>query len=53
MYFEEPGDAKQKRNRMLLNALKISKKQMIETKGELTMEHDTRGRGQELFRTKY
>jgi len=48
MYFEEPGDAKQEENRMLLQRAQESEANE-DKEGELTMEHDTVVEVQELL----
>ncbi len=50
MYFEEPGDAKQEEEQAAAERAQELAEANEDKEGELTMEHDTRGRGPDLFR---
>lgn len=49
MYFEEPGDAKQEEEQAAAERAQELAEANEDKEGELTMEHDTRGRGPGLI----
>jgi hypothetical protein len=49
MYYEEPGDAKQEEEQYTAERAQELAEANEDKEGELTMEHDTRGRGPGLI----